>query len=289
MTNLRSHLGLAVAVFLAEACFGAAGDPLEIHLCRSAEHFFGGGTGSISIAVSNRTTNAFEPEISAKLFQLNSATGAPMGIYSIGAFRLEPGRTVERTFSFPVPEVAASTSFLMQWTMPSGGILGRHRLHVHPTNMLAQFARELGPVSLDLAEQDEVLGASFRGAAISVRPVAPAAGTPMSETTLLVAVDPPFAPDANAALVVRAFEAGAGVVWLRRPETVSNRVSPTLCVLPGANRALVVLCADWAVDFPLGPQAQFELTEACRLALRPTIPDLPDLVALRPPGKRHEP
>lgn len=157
-----------------------AGALVSVSLCASAlevtpshqpQQVFAGGARTVEVRFRNPAAEPARVEVRLHLFQLTSATAAPVG--GPRAWRtltVSPGQTVVETASVELPAVRTATRFAARWLDASGRLLGVTELWAHPENLLDALGPLAGGRPIGLTE-----------ATATLRPVLVARGLAVAE------------------------------------------------------------------------------------------------------------
>lgn len=265
-------------------CFGASRPAIaqvSVRPVDSDAHFFSGVAGKVFGVVSNETMAVVETEITVRLFQLSSATGAGVAELKMDRLRLSPGEETPCSVSFTMPEVSATTPYLVQWATASGRVVGKTRFEVHPTNLLSRLLPNSGGFPITVHDETGALGLCLKRSGFPVQEALPMSETNNPSSPLVLVADPSAGSGTSSSIVEDALENGQGVVWYRTSQDMQTGWADLIYLLPNGARALVIVDRNHLLDLDKNPKAQLRLAHASRLALNPTIPGLSEL-ALQP-------
>lgn len=239
-------------------------------------HVFGGGTREIVVRVQNSTNTPVSPELGARLFQLTSATAAPVGTVPLRRVSLAAGQGGLERFRIEFPAVRTETRFRLQWSA-DGASAGGTEVWVYPAQILAGIGALTQGKAIGLHDPDG-----------RIRPVLTEAGI---VTIDLNGTDPAdfegslaiYAPALAAAKVppgrraeVRALaERGVAVVWFQPPVEPPDEPSPRYRTVPVGPSAVVVADGEPVTRIAEAPDAQRFLLHLVREALKPAPVELP--------------
>ena len=239
-------------------------------------HVFGGGVREIVVRVQNSTNTPVSVEFGARLFQLTSATAAPVGTVPPRRISLPVGQGGLERFRIEFPAVRAETRFRLQWSA-DGASAGGTEVWVYPAQILAGIGTltqgkaigvhdpdgrirpaltEAGIVTIDLSGMDP---ADFEGTLAIYAPALTAAKVP---------------PGRRAEVRALA-ERGVAVVWFQPPVEPRDEPSPRYRTVPVGPSAVVVADGEPVARLAEAPDAQRLFLHLVREALKPAPVELP--------------
>ncbi len=272
-------LGLAALLSLARLPAGA-----ELEFLPEAEpaQVFGGAAQTLWLRWHNPGSQRFGRHLAARLCQASSATAAPFGITPWKTLEVLPGQTVIESARLTFPAVNAETRFIIQWIAGANRVLGVCNVLVYPTNLLGQLRPLLGEEPIGVLDpQDEL------------KPLLKAAGVgflDLEETTLenyrgKLVIAGPFQSESQAheglgSRLRALLHHGAGLVWLLPPPDPDaprpQCIRPSFYLLTEGKGTAVLAQAGLTAGLDQSPQAQLNLVQFARLALRPEAPPWPN-------------
>ncbi len=255
---------------------------LEVVQPREPQQVFADGRRPVEVRWRNDAAEPVRIEARFQLFQLTSATAAPVeSVRPWKTLTILPGQTVVESVEIEFPKLRTPTRFTARWLDAGGKVLGTTEIWAHPDNLSELFRHLVGGQAVGLKDETGAL-----------RTVLLARGIPFTELNgdnawnefrgRLAVV----APQAEAnqgelrlgtAALARIKE-GLAVVWLQTPPTIS-RPTPPLAERVQVGRGVVVLVPSSIVaGLDRSPAAQLALMRLAELALSPPA----QLLASRP-------
>lgn len=229
---------------------------------------------AVKAVIRNRGAQRVTEPIYARLYQVSSATMAPLGKpWFWRRLEMLPGQTVLEEIRVSFPQVRAAAPFRLFWLNEHGTTLAYTEVWAYPTDLLQSLktladgaplgvfdpAGRLKPLLHeqqiefdDLARSDTLAG--FKGRLVIVGPVEQAAQIP--ET---------FAQQ----LGRRAKDRGLAIVWFQSPDEHRFRKPSVAHRVPLGNGAMVVSPASLVADLTVSPRSQINLVSLAELAVQP--------------------
>lgn len=265
-------LGLAIAG-LASATQAA----LELVPGDKPAGVFAGEARNVSVSFSNTSSENFEAEIRARIFQTSSATVVPVGEAVWKRLRVLPGQIVLESARLGFPAVKAETRFLVQW-LENTNVLGKTEVFVYPTNLLAELKSLLGGGTLGVLDPNDELKPLLRQNGV---PFVDLGQSTLEEFSGRLAILGPFRSKAqlpeDVARRSRAMaKNGVAVVWLQPPPDPRASLQPSFYTVPSGSNAIVVAQSSLVARLSENPQSQQRLVQLCRQALHPEPVSLPE-------------
>lgn len=250
---------------------------------KEVRRVFGGGARTVPVMWRNSGDRLASLALSTRLYQASSATAAPLGGGFWKELEILPLQTVLESVTLDFPAVRGETRFEVQWLQGSNTVLGTTEVWVYPTNLLGELGAIGGGEPVGLYDPQNVLKPLLRGLGVNCSDLE----TQGSERFVgkLVIVGPfeskaqvrEWLPESIRVLARK----GVGVVWLLPPLEPRGMLKPSFYTLSEGKGAVVVVQAGVIVDLAEEPQAQLNLVQLCRLALKPETNQLP-LFATQP-------
>ncbi|HYL94504.1 MAG TPA: hypothetical protein VET69_01775 [Terriglobales bacterium] len=274
---------LALALFLhaSPAAPAQAGIQPEVVPASEPSRVFGGGARTLPVVWRNRGDQPATFAPSTRLYQASSATAAPLSQTPWKELTILPGQTVLESVTLDVPAVRAETRFLAQWVQNSNNVLGVTEVWAYPTNILRELGGLAGTEPAGLYDPQDQLKPLLR--AVSVEYVDLEAEGLERFVGRLVIVGPfasraqvcEWLPDSLRSLAMR----GVAVIWLLPPLELRGKIKPSFYTVLAGKGAVVVVQAGVLSDLAQSPQAQLDLVDLCRQAVKPQPLQLPFLAS----------
>ena len=275
-----------VASIFALASFAAPAHAVaqpELLPDREVRRVFGGGARTLPVSWRNSGDRLASLALSTHLYQASSATAAPLSETPWKELTILPGQTVVESATLDFPAVRGETRFVVQWLQGGSNILGTTEVWVYPTNLLQELGALAGAEPVGLYDPLNQLKPLLKAMGVNCSDLEEQ-GTERFVGKL--AIVGPFESKAQIrqwlpeSIRVLARK-GAGVVWLLPPLEPRGMLKPSFYTLSEGKGAVVVVQAGVIVDLAEEPQAQLNLVQLCRLALKPETNQLP-LFAAQP-------
>ena len=277
----RAVLFVNLVLTFLSAPFGRAGTSPEILPASEPSRVFGGGTRSVPVVWRNPGDRAASVALSTRLYQATSATAALLSETPWKELNILPGQTVLESVTLDVPAVKAETRFLVQWLQNSNSLLGITEVWAYPTNILRELGSIAGAEPVGLFDPQNQL-----------KPLLPAVNVDyvdLEERGLepfvgkLIIVGPlasreqvcEWLPDSIRSLARR----GVAVVWLLPPLEPRRKIKPSFYTVFEGKGSVVVVQAGVIGDLAQSPQAQLNLVQLCRQAVKPQPLQLPSFAS----------
>jgi hypothetical protein len=239
-------------------------------------HVFGGGAREIVVRVQSSTNTPVSPELGARLFQLTSATAAPVGTVPPRRVALDAGQCVLERFRIEFPAVRAETRFRLQWSA-DGASAGGTDVWVYPAQILAGIGTLTQGKAIGVHDPDGRIRPALTEAGISTTDLT--AMDPADFEGAVVIYAPPMTtgkvPPGRKAEVRALAERGVAVVWFQPPVEPRDEPSPRYRTVPIGPSAVVVADGEPVTRLSEAPDAQRLLLHLVREALKPAPNELP--------------
>ncbi len=239
-------------------------------------HVFGGGTREIVVRVQNSTNTPVSPELGARLFQLTSATAAPVGTVPSRRVSLAASQGVLERFRIEFPAVRTETRFRLQWSA-DGASAGGTEVWVYPAQILAGIGTLTQGKAIGLHDPDARIRPALTEAGIATIDLN---GTDPADFEGSLAIYAPAltgakVPPARKAEVRALAERGIAVVWFQPPSELRDEPSPRYRTVPVGPSAVVLADGEPVARLAEAPDAQRLLLHLVREALKPAPNELP--------------
>lgn len=248
---------------------------LEVVRAAEPQHVFADGARAVEVRFRNDAAEPARIEVQLRLFQLTSATAAPMGgARSWKALTVLPGQTVLESAMIEFPKVRVSTRFAARWLDAGGKLLGVTEVWAHPDNLLDTLKHLAGGQPVGLSD-----------ATVIFRPVLAVRGISVSELNsteswngfrgrLVLVLAKPGTNQGESPLATAALarvKEGLAVVWFQTPPTISPP-GPPLVERVRIGHGTVLLASTSMLDgLDRSPAAQLALVRLAELAMSPPI------------------
>lgn len=266
--SLRCWLaGLVVFVLVVPA--GA----VQVVPSAAPQQLFGGGVRAVEVRFRNVAAEPVRVEVRLHLFQLTSATAAPVGgARAWKTLTVQPGQTVFESASVELPAVRAGTRFAARWLDAGGRLLGVTELWAHPENLLDALKLMAGGQPIGIVESKPGLQPMLLARGLAVIALQGADEWKDFRGRLAFVVAGPEAKQGELrlepALLARVKE-GLAVVWLQTPLATAPP-APQWVERVRVGGGAVLLAPASALDgLDRSAAAQLALVRFAELALAP--------------------
>jgi hypothetical protein len=243
------------------------------------QRVFAGDARQIRVVWHNTGDTASTFEVRARLYQMTSATAAPLAEKFWKRIEVLPGQTVLEAAEMDFPPVNAETQFLIQWLEGTNRVCGKTEVQVYPTNLLAELKTLMGENVLGALDPNNELKPLLKRNRVDF--------VDLEETSLddfhgKLAVIGPFQSklqmrEGLAQSVERIAARGTAVVWIQPPPEPRNKLKPSFYLVPVGKGSVVVVQANQVFNLAGNPRSQLNLIYLSKLALTPEPFLLPDL------------
>jgi hypothetical protein len=265
-----------LALWLWAAAVHVSAGPVSVLPEGRPFHVFGGGAREIVVRVQSSTNTPVSSELGARLFQLTSATAAPVGTVPSRRVALDAGQGVLERFRVEFPAVRVETRFRLQWSAdgtPAGGT----EVWVYPAQILAGIGTLTQGKAMGLHDPEGRIRPALTEAGISTTDLT--AMDPADFEGAVVIYAPPMTtgkvPPGRKAEVRALAERGVAVVWFQPPGEPRDEPSPRYRTVPIGPSAVVVADGEPVTRLSEAPDAQRLLLHLVREALKPAPNELP--------------
>lgn len=241
---------------------------------------FAGEAQKISIVWHNNGDKVWEGEISARILQTSSATAVRLGEIRWKKLNVLPGQTVLESAQLDFPAVKAESKFLVQWLENTNHVIGKTKVWVYPTNLLAELKPLAGDEPLGVFDPQNQLKPLLKNLKIDFVNLET---SDLENFSGKLAIIGPFQSKAQMReglpqQVQALAKKGAAVVWLRPPLAKRGQLLPSFYSVPEKQSSVVIIQPDLVADLAGNPQSQLNLIYFSKLALHPQPTALPDLL-----------
>ena len=268
-------------IFLAMAAGwpGATYAQLQLLPDKEPQRVFAGDARQITVTWHNAGDKSASVNIRMRLYQISSATAAPLSEKSWKKIEILSGQTVLESASMDFPAVNAETRFLIQWLAGTNQVIGKTEVLVYPTNLLGELKPLLGEENFGVLDPNDELKPLLKQNRVEFSDLGEAA---LEEFQGKLAIIGPFSTKAQmreglAQSIQRIAGKGVAVVWIQPPPGPKDQIKPSFYIVPEGKGLVVVVQADLVARLPENPKSQLNLVYFCKLALNPTPVSLPDL------------
>lgn len=255
----------------------------QLELLPEAEpqQVFGGDGRTINLVWHNKDQATFAREIQARLYQVSSATAAPLGTFVWKKLEVLAGQTAMESSRLSFPVVNAETHFAIQWLDGTNGILGRSEVVAYPAGLLKALNPLAGDEPLGVFDPQNQLKPLLKAAAVEYADLEDI-GLENYSGNLAIAGPFPNKSQMREGLTnsLRALaKKGTSVVWLLPPPERNERrdiFRPSFYSVPEGKGAVVVAQFHLTAGLAENPRAQLNLIKLALLARHPETPRLPE-------------
>lgn len=271
-------LGLAALVSLGRLAAWA-----EIELLPEPEpaQVFGGAAQTLQLRWHNAGRARVDRHLDARLYQASSATAAPFATTPWKTLEILPGQTVIESARLTFPVVNAETRFIIQWIAGPSRVLGVCEVLVYPNNLLGQLRPLLGEEPIGVLDPQGELKPLLRAAGVRFSNLEEAR---LEDYGGKLVIAGPFLSESQAqeglpSRLRTLLKKGASLVWLLPPPDPGVRraesLPPSFYLVVDGKGTAVLAQAGLTAGLADSPQAQLNLVQFARLALRPEAPRWP--------------
>jgi hypothetical protein len=192
-----------------------------------------------------------------------------------------PGQTVLESLTLDLPAVKSETRFLVQWLRGSNNVLGITEVWGYPTNILRELGVLAGKEAVGVYDPQNQLKPLLRAVGVDFSDLEDQSLERFAGKLVIVG---PFEsktqmPEWLPGSIQAAARKGAGVVWILPPLEPRGDIKPSFYTVLQGKGAVVVVQAGVIDDLPENPQAQLDLVQLCRRAVKPHPVELPFLTS----------
>lgn len=270
-----------LSLALLPAPFGRAATAPELVPATEPPRVFGGGSRTVPVRWRNGGDQPTSVALSMRIYQASSATAAPLTKTPWKELNLLPGQTVLESVTLDFPAVNAETEFLVQWLQNNSNVLGVTQVLAYPTNLVRELGVLAGAQPLGLYDPQNQLKPLLRMVNVEYIDLEQQGLEDFVGKLLVVG---PFASREQVSgwLSERLWSQarrGAAAVWILPPPQSGEPIKPSFYTVLEGKGAIVVVQAAMIGDLEQNPQAQLNLVEFCRLAVKPQPLHLPSFAA----------
>lgn len=242
------------------------------------QRVFSGSNQHVKVAFVNRGDNVVRLETKTALVQLSSATALRLSESEWKTLKVLPGQTIIESVSVPFPVVKAASEFLIQWFTSSNQILATVEVLAFPTNLLSELQILAGHEPLGVFDPTDELKLLLYAQSVAFHDLVED-GTDKFFGRL--AVFGPFTASrqvrAGLGKDIRALaKRGVAVVWLQPPPDQHASLRPSFYTVRTGPGAIVIAQREMVARLAERPEAQLNLIQLAKSAVRPARLDLPD-------------
>ena len=270
-----------LSLALLPAPFGRAATAPELVPATERQRIFGGGARTVPVRWRNAGDQPTNVALSTRLYQATSATAAPLTKTPWKQLNLLPGQTVLESVTLDFPAVNAETQFLVQWLQNNSNVLGVTQVLAYPTNLVRELGVLAGAEPVGLYDPQNQLKRLLRAVKVEYIDLEQQGLEDFAGKLLIVG---PFAsqeqvPGSLSERLRSQARRGAAVVWILPPPKPGEPIKPSFYTVLEGKGSVVVVQAAMIGDLAQSPQAQLNLVELCRLAVKPQPLRLPSFAA----------
>ena len=163
MYRFVSRNGIAPIVLL--LTFTASAE-LQVVQREGSQSLFSGKQQSVNVIFRNASKVTVETSVRAKLFQLTSATAAPVMELPAKPLKVLEGQTISETVAVDLPMVRAPTRFLLRWSDAGVRSLGQTEIVAYPPGVLKELKGLVGEGRVGLVDPQNQLKALLKSVEI---------------------------------------------------------------------------------------------------------------------------
>ncbi|MEQ2010231.1 MAG: hypothetical protein ABMA26_25890 [Limisphaerales bacterium] len=246
-------------------------DAVEVVPSATPQQVFAGGARAVEVRFRNDAAGPVRVEVRLHLFQLTSATAAPMGgARAWKTLTVQPGQTVVESASLDIPAVRAATRFAARWLDAGGRLLGVTEFWAHPENVLDALKPLAGGLPIGVVEDKPGLQLVLAARGIPIAELKHAEDWSQFRGRLALVVNQPESTQGelrlDPALLARAKE-GLTVVWLRTAKTILPPAPPLVERVRVGRGTVLLAPASTLGGLERSPAAQLALVRLAELAL----------------------
>jgi hypothetical protein len=256
---------------------------LELLPEKEPAEVFGEGERRIGTTWRNTGDSVEEVSLRLRLYQTSATTAVLVSDSIWKKLRVLPGQTILESTRITFPAVNAENRFLIQWITDSNRIVGKREVLVYPRDLLKELKPLAGDEAAGIFDPVNELKPMLKAVNVDFVDLEDAG---LDHFHGKLAILGPFrTKDQMRRGFVESVKAmvnkGAGVVWMQPPQERLARLEPSFYAVP-AGRGLVVVAQAYLVgNLPESPQAQLNLVQLAKWAVRPEPPRLPQLISGR--------
>jgi len=185
--------------------------------------------------------------------------------------RILAGQTVIESATISFPGVKAETRFLVQWVTETDKVVGTTDVFVYPNDILKELKTLAGDEPVGIFDSDNRLKPLLKELSVEFSDLEDSGIASFGGRLAIVDAFSQKAtmPEDLAQRIKTAAGKGPGVVWLQQPGKRSNKLRPSFYTVATGKGTIVVAQANLVTKLADDPQAQLNLVQLCRLAVRP--------------------
>jgi hypothetical protein len=269
-------------LLLAVSGLGLARTCAEWEVVREAQPqaVFGGGKAPIQVMFHNSGDQTAASLMRCRLLQTTSATAVPVNEMSWKKIQAQPGQTIVEFADLDFPDVKGETRFLIQWLEDTNRVIGSTEVWVHPTNVLTELKTLAGEEPLGVFDPGNELKPLLKALKVDFLELEQAGLGVLSGRLAIVGPFQPQAqmPEGLANRIQTSARKGVAVVWIQPPPPQRlQTIKPSFYTVQEGKGAVVIVQASLVAHLAERPEAQWNLLQFARMALRPEPVSLPYL------------
>jgi len=265
---------VAIALLLALT----ASAELQMVQQEGSQHLFSGKQRSVSVMFRNASKVPEETSVRAKLFQLTSATTAPVIELPAKPLRVLEGQTISETVTIDLPMVRTPTRFLLRWSDTGTRSLGQTDIIVYPADLLKELKSVLGDGRVGLLDPQNQLKPLLKSLEVDAEDLE---DKELEEYEGKLIIAGPFAsatqvPARFGERLRKLRERGVATVWIQPRQRGLPTTDPSYFIAEDAKQpAVIIAAAETIADIGNNPEAQIRLLKMVSLAINPKPFEVP--------------
>jgi hypothetical protein len=260
---------MALSVFFAVSATQAQ-TALKVVSDGEVQSVFGDAGQRIQVVFQNSGSGSARADLRTRLYQTTTTTTVLADERAWKPLQVLPGQTAIETASLDFPSVRTPSDFLVQWLDSTNRVLGKTRVRVFPTNLLAELKPLAGDQPVGVLDPQDQLKPLLKRFAVDFEDLEAGA---VSSFAGKLAILGPFAArtqmPAGLADRIAAFACkGGAVVWLLPPPERDGKLTPAFYTVPQGEGLVVVAQTRLVADLATDPAAQMNLIQLAEYAVR---------------------
>jgi hypothetical protein len=233
------------------------------------QQVFAGLGRPVSLTCRNAGEETLAAAVAARIYQVDSATAAPMADVSWKNIRILPGQTILESARFDFPAVKARTRFIIQWHV-AGNVLGTTDVLVYPTNLLDELKLLAGGTNgTGVFDPGGEWSALLKSTGFVDLGNAPLEGF-RGKLAVIRSGDSTNGIDASLARTVKELARhGVAVVCIGPPAASPDELQPSFYSVSEQNALIIFVQPELVARPGQDPRSQLNLVYLCKLALKP--------------------
>jgi len=268
----------SVAAILLFLVFTASAE-IQVVQREGSQSLFSGKQQSVNVMFRNASKATVETSVSARVFQLTSATAAPVMELPAKPIKVLEGQTILETITVDLPMVRAPTRFLLRWSDAGARSLGQTEIVAYPPNMLKELKRLLGEAKVGLVDPQNQLKPLVKTLEIEAEDLE---ATELEDYEGKLIIAGPFTSAAQMPVRLgerlrKLRERGVASVWIQPPQRGLPTTDPSYFIADGGTKqpAVVIAAVETVADIANDPEAQVRLLRMVSLAINPKPFEIP--------------